>query len=100
MDGEDDSNAGAADTGAQEGQAPVKVIDTPLDASTTDQAAPADPDALPDAVARHQPPAESPLREFADHMDRERQAFKDWVRKEIGLLMQNKSHDERVAENP
>lgn len=55
---------------------------------------------LGEAVARHQPPEESPVREFADHMDRAQQAIKDWVRKEIGLFMQNKSHDERVKENP
>jgi hypothetical protein len=55
---------------------------------------------LPDAVARHQPPAEAPVREFADHMDRAQQAVKDWVRKELGLLVQGKSHDERVSENP
>lgn len=55
---------------------------------------------LDEAVARHQPPEESPVREFADHMDRAQQAIKDWVRKEIGLLTQNKSHDERVKENP
>lgn len=51
-------------------------------------------------IGKHQPPAESVVREFADHIDRERQAFKDWVRKEIGLLVQGKSHDERAAENP
>lgn len=51
-------------------------------------------------IVRHQPPAEGTIREFADHIDRERQMFKDWVRKEIGLLVQGKSHDERAAENP
>lgn len=51
-------------------------------------------------VAKHQPPAEGTIREFADHIDRERQAVKDWVRKEIGLLVQGKSHDERAQENP
>lgn len=53
----------------------------------------------PDA-AKHQPPPGGTVREFADHMDRAQQAVKDWVRRELGLMAQGKSHDERVKENP
>lgn len=46
------------------------------------------------------PVPESPVREFADHMDRARQAVKDWVRKELHLASHGMSHEDRVKENP
>lgn len=55
----------------------------------------------PTAPANTVPPMpETPVREFADHMDRAQQAVKDWVRKELHLAMHGMSHEDRVKENP
>lgn len=85
---------------AAAGQSPVKVVETPLGSNAEDAAPAASDPNVDERIARHQPPPEGTVREFADHMDRAQQAVKDWTRREIGLLIQNKSHDERVKENP
>lgn len=72
---------------AAEGQAPVHVETE----STT-------PEAFP--MSEIPPMPETPLREFADHMDAERQHLKDWVRKELHLLVHGMSHEDRLKENP
>ena len=54
-----------------------------------------------EALVREVPPMpENPPRHFTDHVDRERQALKDWVRKEIHLAIYGVSHEDRVRENP
>jgi hypothetical protein len=42
----------------------------------------------------------TPAPELADHMARERQGFKDWVRMELHLFKHDVSHEDRVAQNP
>lgn len=87
---------------------------------TTTEAAPASPETAPTADAGQAPvhvetestmpeafPTSAippmpgtPMREFADHMDAAQQAVKDWVRKELHLLIHGMSHEDRLKENP
>lgn len=46
------------------------------------------------------PMPETPVREFADHMDRAQQAVKDWVRKELHLHAHGVSLPDRIKANP
>jgi hypothetical protein len=62
------------------------------------QAEPAAPE--PESAPSIPPVPETPVREFADHMDRAQQAVKDWVRKELHLFAHGMSHEDRVKENP
>lgn len=55
----------------------------------------------PTAPASTAPPMpETPMREFADHMDRAQQAVKDWVRKELHLHAHGVSLPDRIKANP
>jgi hypothetical protein len=69
---------------------PAAAVD---EAKTSLSVAPPMPKTIP-------PVPTSPVREFADHIDRERQMFKDWVRQELHLAAHGMSHEDRVKENP
>lgn len=44
------------------------------------------------------PPTPAPVLE--DHVARERQSIKDWVRMELHMMAHGASHEDRVANNP